>query len=116
MIKFVFQEIEEARRLASSRIGHRAAKPAGFNQRITTDDSLPNSSKFDERHQQLSMLRDQLRRSGSNNSLNDQMHTPRTPRGDSVTSGMTDIANMTPRRGGFVIGATTASRFKAVYD
>ncbi|CAF4877211.1 unnamed protein product, partial [Rotaria socialis] len=25
-------------------------------------------------------------------------------------------ANMTPRRGGFVIGATTASNFKPVYD
>jgi hypothetical protein len=62
------------------------------------------------------MLRDQLRQVGSNNSLYDPMHTPRTPRGDSVTSGMSDIGNITPRRGGFVIGATTASNFKQVYD
>lgn len=62
------------------------------------------------------MLRDQLRQNGSHNSLCDPMHTPRTPRGDSVSSGMTDIANMTPRRGGVVVGATNASNFKAVYD
>lgn len=77
---------------------------------------MPSTSKFDERHQQLSMLRDKIRQSNSNNSLYDPMHTPRTPRAESVTSGMTDVANMTPRRGGFVIGATTASQFKAVYD
>lgn len=62
------------------------------------------------------MLRDKLRQNGSNNSLYEPMHTPRTPRADSVTSGMTDVANMTPRRGGLVIAATAASNFKPVYD
>jgi hypothetical protein len=62
------------------------------------------------------MLRDKLRQNGSTNSLYDPMHTPRTPRGDSVSSGMTDIGNVTPRRSGFVISATTASNFKPVYD
>ncbi|CAF2506395.1 unnamed protein product [Rotaria sp. Silwood2] len=108
------QEIEEARRQASSRIGHRATtKPAP--QPITTTEPLSTTSKRDERHQQLSMLRDQLRHSSSN-SLYEPMHTPRTPGADSVTSGAMDIGNLTPRRGGFVIGATTASHFKPVYD
>jgi hypothetical protein len=65
------------------------------------------------------MLRDKLRQNGSSNSPFEPMHTPRTPhtpRIDSVSSGMTDIANLTPRRGVSVIGATTASNFKAVYD
>jgi hypothetical protein len=68
------------------------------------------------------MLRDKLRQNGSSNSPFEPMHTPRTPRAlhtprnDSVSSGMTDIANLTPRRGVTVIGATTASNFKAVYD
>lgn len=61
------------------------------------------------------MLRDQLR-NNSNHSLHEPVHTPRTPRGDSVMSGTSDIANMTPRRAGFVTGATTASNFKPVYD
>lgn len=90
--------------------------PARDTAPITTDDQYPSVSKRDERHQQLSILRDKLRQSNSNNSLYEPMHTPRTPRADSVTSGMTDIANMTPRRGGFVTSATTASNFKAVYD
>ncbi|CAF0755360.1 unnamed protein product [Rotaria sordida] len=108
------QEIEEARRQASSRIGHRTStKPAL--QPITTAEPLSTTFKHDERQQQLSMLRDQLRRSSSN-SLYEPMHTPRTPRADSVTSGTTDIANTIPRRGGVVIGATTASNFKPVYD
>jgi len=114
---FVLKEIEEARRLASSRIGHRTTtttKPAPLP--ITTTEPLPPTSKRDERHQQLSMLRDKLRQSGSNNSLYDSMHTPRTPRPDSVLSGKTDSGNLTPRRSGFVIGATTASNFKPVYD
>jgi hypothetical protein len=62
------------------------------------------------------MLRDKLRETGSNNSLYDPMHTPRTPRADSVASVISDVVNLTPRRGGFVINATTASNFKAVYD
>jgi hypothetical protein len=112
---FVLKEIEDARRLASSRIGHRpTTKPTSLP--ITTTEPLPPTSKHDERHQQLSMLRDKLRQNGSNNSLYDPMHTPRTPRANSVSSGMTDIGNVTPRRGGFVIGATTASHFKPVYD
>jgi len=112
---FFLKEIEDARRLASSRIGHRIQKkPAS--RPITPPEPLPKTSKFDERHQQLSMLRDKLRQNGSNNSPYDPMHTPRTPRTDSVTSGMTDIGNMSPRRGGFVLGATKASNFKPVYD
>ena len=62
------------------------------------------------------MLRDKLRQSGSNHSFGDPPHTPRTPRPDSVTSGMMDMGNTTPRRGGYAYGATTASNFKAVYD
>jgi len=62
------------------------------------------------------MLRDKLRQNGSNNSLYDPMHTPRTPRAESVTSEITDTGNLTPRRSGFVIGATTASNFKPIYD
>jgi len=62
------------------------------------------------------MLRDKLRQNGSNNSPYDLMHTPRTPRPDSVTSGNTDLASMSPRRTGFVLGATAASNFKPVYD
>ena len=101
--------------MASSRIGHRpTTKPAPLP--ITTAEPLPPTSKRDERHQQLSMLRDKLRQHSSNNSLYDPMHTPRSPRADSVTSGMTDTANLTPRRGGFIFGATTASNFKAVYE
>ena len=72
-----------------------------------------SNSVFDERHQQLSMLRDQLRRTTSNNSLFNPAHTPRA---DSVNSGVTDIANLTPRRAAQMISATTASNFKAVYD
>lgn len=107
------QEIEDARRLAASRIGHRTTtKP----EPVQSSESYPSTSMRDERHQQLSMLRDKLRQSGSNHSFGDPPHTPRTPRPDSVTSGMTDIANMTPRRGAFTIAATTASNFKAVYD
>lgn len=106
------QEIEEARRLAASRIGHRGTRA----EPVQSSESYPNTATRDERHQQLSMLRDKLRQSGSNHSLADAPHTPRTPRPDSVTSGMTDIANMTPRRGAFATGATAASNFKAVYD
>jgi hypothetical protein len=62
------------------------------------------------------MLRDKLRQSGSHNSLYDSVHSPRTPRNESTSSGMTDVANLTPRRGGTVLGATTASNFKPVYD
>ena len=83
---------------------------------ITTNEPFPPQSKRDERQQQLAMLRDKLRRTGSNGSLYESMHTPRTSRPDSVTSGMTDIGNMTPRRGALVVGATTASNFKPVYD
>ena len=116
MILFFEKEIEEARRLASSRIGHRPTTTATKQAPITTAEPFPPASKRDERRQQLSMLRDRIRQNGSNNSLYDPMHTPRTPRGDSVTSGNTDNDNMTPRRGGFVLGATAATNFKAVYD
>jgi hypothetical protein len=77
------------------------------------------SSIHDERHQQLSMLRDQLRNSNSNTSLHSPMHTPRSSRvhrQESFSNGTPDIANLTPRRTGAVIGATTASHFKPVYD
>ena len=79
----------------------------------TTTDSFSATSKYDERHQQLSMLRDKLRQNGGSHNNYDPMHTPRTPRSNSVAS---EAADLTPRRGGVVVGATTASNFKAVYD
>ena len=110
------QEIEEARRQASSRIGYRAAnKPTEARAPITTNETFTASTR-DERHQQLSQLRDQLRGNTSNNSLYNSMHTPRTPRGDSMSSGTADVGNLTPRRAALVMGATTAVNFKPVYD
>ncbi|CAF1626412.1 unnamed protein product [Adineta ricciae] len=118
------QEIEEARRLASSRIGHRPIEKSTVPS-ISTPEPLPAtttsaySSKHNERQQHLAMLRDKLRHTGSSNGFHDSMpspHTPRTPRNDSVSSGMTDVANLTPRRGAPVIGATKPSNFKPVYD
>ncbi|CAF1009710.1 unnamed protein product [Adineta steineri] len=107
------QEIEEARRLASSRLGQRPiTKPVVS----PTPESNTTTSKLDERHQHLAMLRDKLRQSASHNSLYDGIHSPRTPRNESVSSGMTDIGNLTPRRGGTALGATIASNFKPVYD
>ena len=108
------KELEDARRLASSRVGHRPPTRARRSSPAHSTMSGPDEgmSKRDERHQQLSMLRDQLR----HNETQSPMHTPRTPRGESVASGMTDMARGTARRAGHVVGATTASNFKPVYD
>jgi hypothetical protein len=100
-----------------SRAGNRAPSRAGGSRMpMTMDDDVSSMAKRDQRHQQLAMLRDQLRQNNSNNSLSNPTCTPRSSRPDSVASAMNDAMSTTPRRSGVTASATTASNFKPVYD
>ncbi|CAF1056023.1 unnamed protein product, partial [Didymodactylos carnosus] len=96
------RELENARRQASSRMGQR------MQQQQSNANEAQNSTD-DDRHQRLTLLRDKLCQNGTNAS---GLHSPRTPRPDSMNSGISDISQLTPRRAGFLMGSTSATHFK----